>query len=935
MKPGNLTRALLALVAAVTLLTALLFPAPVYAGASGNASPHEPPPPQTPANDLGSHAKKGSPSPPGEPAGDSTGEVLSSAGAPEMSGTPLWLASQLSLGALAPITSHGVLPNRVKFCPQSGPDFFNADCQEKSTIEEIITYIQSLDDASGVIYVDQDYSTGATLPQPGLVFDQNTFKNAGPSLVTGLDMHGGYDYSLGAATTTKTVLNQPVTIQNFNASSHFSMDMFQFNITGYAAGDPAAAAVNVYQSNHVTLTDLDIHESSTGSGIVAAQSNDLTLQRILLADSGGGRGVDISQTSTILLDQVNSTSTSTTGYGAYLSANRGTLTITNSRFDGSTNAGLSVLNHSGDITLESVDASNNGVFGVAFLSDSGGLILRNCQFNYNKNAGLETFAQLGAITLDTVTATNNRSNGVVVISHTGSLSTLNSLFNNNGASGLVLFNNSGAVTLAGVTADSNALLGASIGQSSGDVAILNSHFDSNGATGLMGNLQGGAITLHTVSASANTSNGANLLSFVSPGGSLPAIQVTGGDFSDNGGMGMKAIASGDIDISGASFMANMQSGLVLNGSSDISLAGVQAGSNGGYGAQLFFGGDVQISSGVFNRNRMGGLDMQYAFTPPPPGNGSPASFMITLNQVQALTNGGYGALVEASGNGSYPGVDIFIINSNFDRNRGKVDSGLTINTFGSVFMENVSTSRNTASGADITSLALFIMNSRFNSNGGYGLALSQSGNSALIDVEACFNHLGPVEQLFGTPLLQNLDTTCPAEARDTLAPVATVVSELPWQTIKVFSDVNQATGQLSCQMGTVFIYLQKGTPPAADQELARVELPPCIVPEGSPASFRGLDQSGLPASLPDGNAFLGPAFELAISAPGGGPANPGGALTLQFSLPGGFHLPVGKKLAALWFDPAAKEWVALATFAGLNSAAAFPVKTGVFVLVVK
>jgi len=812
MKPGYLNKTFLGLVAGLTLLAALLSPVPVHAGTPVGASPHEPPPPQTPANDLGSGGKKGSPVQSGVPAGESSSTSSAAADAPNAAGTPLLLASQLSIGALAPVSANLVLPNQVKFCPQSGPDFFNADCQERTTLEDIITYIKGLDDASGVIYVDQNYSTGATLPQPGLVFDQNTFKNAGPSLATGLDMYGGYDYSLGTATTTKTVLNQPVTIQNFNASSHFSLDMFQFNITGYAAGDPAAAAVNVSKSNHVTLTDLDINESSTGSGVVATQSNDLTLQRILLADSDGGRGVDISQTSTILLDQVNSTSTSTTGYGAYLNGNSNALTITNSQFDGSTNAGVSVLKHSGDITLDGVNASNNGVFGAAFLSDSGGLTIRNSQFNNNKNTGLEAFAQIGAINLDTVTVTSNRSNGGLFISHNGLFSISNSQFNNNGASGLILFANSGPVDLDGVTASSNTASGASIGQN---------------------------------------------------------------------------------------------------------------------------GGDVQISSGFFNRNGIGGLDLEYNFNPLAPGSETPASFTVTLDQVQALANADYGALVGAGGNDSYPAVDVFITNSNFDQNRGKHDSGLTINTFGSVHMENVSASGNAANGAAIVSLGLFINNSRFNSNRGYGLALAQAGNSALVNVRACFNHLGPVDLLSGTPFLQNLDTTCPAPDQANLAPAAPVETGLPWQTIVVFSDVNQGMGRLSCQMGTTFVYLQKGSPPAADHELARVELPPCIVPEGSMASFQGLAQAGLPAPLPNGAAFQGPAFELAISRPGGGLANPGGALALHFNLPGGFSLPAGKKLAALWFDPAAKQWVVVPTFTGPNAAFAFSVKMGAFVLVVK
>ncbi|MGD0005481.1 MAG: right-handed parallel beta-helix repeat-containing protein [Anaerolineaceae bacterium] len=938
MKPGYLTRTFLGVVAVLTLLAAFLFPIPVYAGTPDGAGPHEPPPPQTPANDLGLGSKKSSPAQSGVLTGNSSGTSSSTADAPygaASAGTPLLLASQLSINALAPVSANLSLPNQVKFCPQSGPDFFNAACQERTTIEDIITYIKSLDDASGVIYVGQNYSTGATLPQPGLVFDQNTFKNAGPSLATGLDMHGGYDFNVGTQTGIKTVLNQPVTIQNFNAVSHFSMDMFQFNISGYAAGDPAAAAVNVIGSSHVTLNNLDIQESGKGSGLVATQSNDLTLQKITLSDSGGGQGVDISRTTTILLDQVNSTSTSKTGYGAFLSNNKGSLTITASQFDGSTNAGIFVLNQTGDINLDFVTASSNKAFGAAFLFGTGGLTISSSQFNGNTDDGLQISSQNGAISLAGVNSANNGSNGARILSSNSPFSILASQFNDNGAIGLNLTADTGQVRLDAVTANGNTLWGTLINsQSGGDVNVFDSQFDNNGPAGLSATVQGGMIALLNVSASSNVVSGVSLFSFV-PLNSPAGILVAGGDFSNNGNQGMTAGSNGGIYIFGGTYMSNKQLGLALNGSNAISLTGVQAGSNGAYGAQVSFGGDVQVSTGFFNGNGTGGLDLEYAFTPPPPGGTSPASFTVTLDQVQAVRNGDYGALVTGGENSTYSPVDLFITNSNFDQNRGTLHSGLTINTFGSVNMDNVSASGNAASGADITSLDLFINNSRFNSNGGYGLVLAQTGNSALVNVKACFNRLGPVDLLGEIPFIQNLDTKCPAQAPDNFAPVAPVENGLPWQTIMVFSDVNQGTAMLSCQMGTTFVYLQKSTPPAADYELVRVELPPCIVPEGSVASFQGLAKAGLPASLPDGATFLGPAFELALSTPDGGSANPGGALALHFNLPGGFSLPAGKKLAALWFDPAAKKWVELPTFAGPNMAFAFPVKTGVFVLVVK
>jgi len=926
-----LTRTLFGVVAVLTLLAALISPSPAYAGTAGG---HEPPPPKPPSNDLGSSGKTD----PAGKAGKGAGANSATAGGVASPGTPLGMAAQLSIGGLVP-TKAGALPLQVKFCAQSNPDFNLGVCTEKTTIEDMITYIKSLPDASGVIYVDQAYSTGLTPPQPGLVFDQGTFTGAGPTLVTDLTVHGGIDYSLGTQTGTKTVLDQPVTVQNFNALSKFSMDMFQFNISGYAAGDPAAAAVNVLSSYHVTLTDLAINETSTGSGVIATQSNDLTMQRLAVLDSHGGMGISIDHSSKVLLDQVGSTSTSTTGYGAYLFGNSDTLTITNSLFNGNVNDGVFVANQVGNISLDGVTATNNKVSGTALQSNTGTVDIRNSHFDNTVNGiGLSVTSQIGSINLDTVTATGNSSIGAFFNTVNGPMSILNSDFSSNlGPAGLKLNNSSGQVNLDGVTADGNTTLGASVfNQSNGDLTILNSFFDNNGGGGLSANVIGGGITLNNVSASSNVKNNGAILQTFLPSGSLtPGIQVTGGNFSGNAARGMQASSTGEIDITGASFLSNTTDGLVLNGLDNLSainLVGVQAVSNGGIGAQVSFTGNVQVAASIFSGNGKGGLDLEYNYAPPAFGVTPPDSLTVNLDQVQAVTNGDYGALVNAGLSSGFPPVNLFITNSNFDKNTGTAQGGLAINTFGSVILGNVSASGNAGYGADITSLDLFINNSVFNSNAGYGLVLNQSGNAALLNVKACFNGLGPVDLLSGTPIFSNLNTTCPAAASEgTHSPLPAEAAGLPWQTIRIFTDTNQGTGRLSCQMGTRILYLQKGTPPAADIELARVDLPACLVPDDSLVSFHGLAQAGLPAPLPVGADFVGPAFNLSIS----GQTTLGGAFTLHFSLPAGFNLPAGKKLAVLWFDPAAKQWIELPTYTGPNSALTFPVKTGVFVLVTK
>ena len=664
MKPKKLTRTLLGVVAVLTLLAALIAPVPAYANTSGG---HEPPPPKPPSNDLGSGNKSGSSTRPDGKGGEATSAASSAA-----PGTPQGLAAQLSTGSLKPVTEDLTPPFKVEFCPQAGPDFFNGACHPESSIEDIITYIQGLDNTSGVIYVAQNYSTGATLPQPGLVFDQSTFTVSG-RLVTSLDVYGGYD-GTGTQTMTRTVLNQPVTVQNFNDLSQFSMDMFQFNISGYTATDPAEAAVNVLSSNHVSLTNLGIRETSLGDGVVISQSNDVTLQRLSVNDSGGGMGIVASASSKILLDHVDSTSTSATGYGAYLMNNSGTLTVSNSQFSGNNLEGLLVQHNNGDVSLDGVTAAGNAFFGVVLQSNTGTLDIRNSSFDGNGFDGIDVISQSGAINLDTVTAAENDFIGASFTSNNGPISILNSDFSGNqGPAGLKLSGNSGLVSLDGVTASENQAMGASLaGQTNGDITILNSFFDNNGTGGLLANVSGGAITLNNVSASYNSkSTGANLNSFIAAGSVDPGLQITGGNFSGNGARGMQAGSTGEIDLIGASFSSNTTDGLVLNGGNNqsaINLIGVQAISNGGIGTQVSFTGDVQVIASLFTGNAGGGLDLEYSYMPPAPGGAAPDSFTVTLDQVQAVANGDYGAVVGAGVSSNFPPVDLFITNSNFDQN---------------------------------------------------------------------------------------------------------------------------------------------------------------------------------------------------------------------------------------------------------------------------
>jgi hypothetical protein len=277
--------------------------------------------------------------------------------------------------------------------------------------------------------------------------------------------------------------------------------------------------------------------------------------------------------------------------------------------------------------------------------------------------------------------------------------------------------------------------------------------------------------------------------------------------------------------------------------------------------------------------------------------------------------------------------DLTIQNSEFNQN---AKNGLAVLSGNQVHLNNVTANYNNLSGTFINADSITVRNSSFMYNGGYGLELS--GESLLSNVRACHNGLGPVELISGSLFTDNVETLncqehgAAAAPQPTTAPESEVAS-LPWQIFNVYMDPGQNSGMLSCQSGTTFLYLEKQAAPAPDFEWARVELAACLVPSGSVGTFMGLGQDALPGTLPDGSTFLGKAFAFSIMGNSGSQVTPSGAMSVRFTLPGGFQLPAGKKLTVLWFDPDGKKWVALNTFTSGNYATAYSSKTGAFVLV--
>ncbi len=109
--------------------------------------------------------------------------------------------------------------------------------------------------------------------------------------------------------------------------------------------------------------------------------------------------------------------------------------------------------------------------------------------------------------------------------------------------------------------------------------------------------------------------------------------------------------------------------------------------------------------------------------------------------------------------------------------------------------------------------------------------------------------------------------------------------------------------------GLVFILYRQNF----QDELARVAFPGYAGPADGTITLKGEDSS-IAGNLPNGVEYLGPAFTLGINGPGGANLNAfGSTADLRFTLPAGYTVPEGKKLAIMHLDPATGQWVEMPT----------------------
>ncbi len=315
----------------------------------------------------------------------------------------------------------------------------------------------------------------------------------------------------------------------------------------------------------------------------------------------------------------------------------------------------------------------------------------------------------------------------------GSLQINNITINKTDGTGLTLFSQND-ITLVNVNV-TNSVNGAGAEiNAGGKVTIANSKFDRNKTAGAIIRAKGDvAIANSSFSNPANGRRQGTGLDVMTDG-SVALLNVLA---NNNRETGAHIDAGGRVSISNSFFSGTkamkgsgasttfLGYGLQIITPDAIDLAGVTASDNFLWGASLQSGGDIAISDSIFNAN-----------TTASPGFIDDTGLLINsggsvaLNNVQANDNRLIGATIDATG-------DVAIINSTFSNNNGVTLSsggtptfhgyGLRVNTTGGIAISLTTASNNTLYGASLNAGGdISIANSNFN-NQTSGSTTDQTG----------------------------------------------------------------------------------------------------------------------------------------------------------------------------------------------------------------
>ncbi len=502
--------------------------------------------------------------------------------------------------------------------------------------------------------------------------------------------------------------------------------------------------------------------------------------------------------------------------------------------------------------------------------------------------------------VDSSYTTGTNDSGFYFSNNSGPLTITDSKVYSNDEYGIYINFQNGPMLLDGLSVTNNGGTGVEVlGNSIGSFTLRNSTIAENGynwgGNGFDVNLTGNVILDH-VTSNENEDYGGEL-------DVSGDITVTDSTFYHNyDGDGLAVWCDGTFSAQNSTFDQNEYTGLFVYCSGDINVDGILVSNNveswepDVYGAELYSAGNIVVSNSTFNTNNTG------------------AGLVAEAGQVLAVAHS------TANGNGT---VGFALMGSTSVSALGLTASG---NAMSGIWVNN---SPDVPVGVYVSSLT---------GNGEWGIDYStSSGTLTLCADHYSGNSLGEIGAGAGATVIDYVYYPCAnpggltggtgGAVTPTTPATGPVTVEVPYVADFTTEDAQTGTAAFDSVRGLIFQLID--TAGDGGRTLwAQASITAGLVPDGTTATFLQKAEDELPATLPDGSTFVGPAFTLGFS----GLTQTSGNMEIKFLVLADLAIPAGQSLAIVEYD-ASGAWVTLSTVVAGDYATAYTDALGTFALV--
>jgi hypothetical protein len=294
----------------------------------------------------------------------------------------------------------------------------------------------------------------------------------------------------------------------------------------------------------------------------------------------------------------------------------GNVTINNININGvAAGNGMNVFGN-GDVELNNVTIQNSDFFGVNITNTagSGDVTVNDSIFNNSTDAGLYINTN-GNVNLSNITANDNGNNGASIDNSGGAGSDVNitgtNNFSNNDFTGIFVFS-TGEINAQNITASNNtgfagAILSNFLGNSATVYVTGTNVFNGNSDIGL-GVFSDGAIYVENITANGNLSDDGINLDNENSGSGSGDVTLNNASASNNGANGIYIFTNGNSTTNNITANSNALNGLFVSAYGQINLNNITANQNGFAGVNLSSNNaGVSVINGQFNNNGFGGV----------------------------------------------------------------------------------------------------------------------------------------------------------------------------------------------------------------------------------------------------------------------------------------------------------------------------------------